>query len=394
MAEVTGFAAPGFERVREAFAGNFDARGDVGAAFALYRDGELVVDLQGGVTEEGGSTPYGPDHLQLVFSATKGATAICAHILADRGLLDLEAPVSDYWPEFKAHGKGDVPVSWLLSHRVGLPDVDRPMTFEQALAWDPVVEALADSVPIWEPGTDRGYHAVTYGWLVGEVVRRVSGTSIGQFFADEVAAPLGLDFWIGLPEEQHDRVVPLILITPPEGMHFGDPDAPPPGMIEMLQLLMGADSLIARALSAPGGALSDDRKWNSPEVWSAQIPAANGIGNASSLARLYAATVGEVDGVRLFGEATMRNAIEVRSSGPDQVLIFDIPFGLGFMRDSPMAKFGSPTAFGHYGAGGSVGFADHEHRLGFGYVMNKMDLGIAGDPRTAALVDAVYASLS
>ena len=393
MAEVTGFAAPGFERVRDAFAGNFDDRGDVGAAVALYRDGELVVDLHGGVTEAGGSTPYGPDHLQLVFSTTKGATAICAHILADRGLLDFDAPVSEYWPEFKAHGKAAAPVAWLLSHRMGLVDVDRPMTFDEAIAWDPVVEALADSVPLWEPGTDRGYHAVTYGWLVGEVIRRVSGKSVGQFFSDEVAGPLGLDFWIGLPTEQFDRVVPLIPLGPPPGVHFGDPDAPQPGMIEMLQMLMGADSLIARALAAPGGAFTDQDAWNTPAVWQAEIPAANGITNAPSLARMYAATVGEVEGVRLFGEDTLRNAIEIRSSGPDAVLVFDIPFGLGFMRDSAFAKFGSPSAFGHYGAGGSVGFADHEHGIGFGYVMNKMDLGIAGDPRTAALIDAVYASL-
>ena len=393
MAEVNGYTAPGFERVRDAFAGNFDERGDIGAAFALYRGGELVVDLHGGVTEPGGTVPYGPDHLQMVFSTTKGATAICAHILAERGLLDLDAPVSEYWPEFKAHGKGEAPVSWLLSHRMGLVDVDRPMTVEEALAWDPVVEALADSVPLWEPGTDRGYHAVTYGWLVGEVIRRVSGRSVGRFFADEVAGPLGLDFWIGLPESEFDRVVPLIPLGPPPGVHFGDPDSPQPGMIEMLQMLMGADSLIARALAAPGGAFTDQDVWNTSALWQAEIPAANGITNAPSLARMYAATVGEVDGVRLFGDATMRNAIDVRSTGPDAVLIFDIPFGLGFMRHSDFAKFGSPTAFGHYGAGGSVGFADHEHELGFGYVMNKMDLGIAGDPRTAALIDAVYASL-
>lgn len=394
MADITGYTAPGYEGVRAAFADNFDHRGDLGASFALYRDGALVVELHGGVTQPGGTTPYGPDHLQLVFSATKGATAICAHILAERGLLDLEAPVSDYWPEFAAHGKQDVPVSWLLSHRVGLPDVDRPMTFEQALAWDPVVEALADSVPVWEPGADRGYHAVTYGWLVGEVVRRVSGRSLGRFFAEEVAAPLGLEFWIGLPDEHHDRVVPLVPISLPEGMHLGDPAAPQPGMIAMLQMLMGADSLIARALSAPGGSLVNDDDWNRSELWSAEIPAANGIGTATALAKMYAATVSDVDGVRLLNDDTIRNAIEVRSSGPDQVLVFDIPFGLGFMRDSMFARFGSPTAFGHYGAGGSVGFADHHHRIGFGYAMNKMELGIAGDPRTAALIDAVYASLS
>ncbi|MFN8049981.1 MAG: serine hydrolase domain-containing protein [Acidimicrobiales bacterium] len=393
MAEVTGFCAPGFEGVHEAFAANFAERGDVGGAVAVYLDGEPVVDLQGGVTEPGGSEPYGPHHLQLVYSSTKGATAICAHMLAERGLLDLDAPVATYWPEFAAHGKADVPVSWLLSHQVGLPDVDREMTREDALAWDPVVEALADSAPMWEPGTQRGYHAVTYGYLVGEVVRRVSGRSLGQFFAEEVAAPLGLEFWIGLPEEQHHRVAPLIPLRLPEGMHFGDPDAPPPGMIDMLAMVMGADSLITRALSAPGGALSNDDDWNSPDVWRAEIPAANGIGNAPSMARMYAATVGEVDGVRLLSEATMRNAIEIRSSGPDPVLMFDVPFGLGFMRDAPLAKFGSPSAFGHYGAGGSVGFADPDRRIGFAYVMNKMELGIAGDPRSASLIDALYAAV-
>lgn len=393
MTEVTGRCEPGYEAVRDAFAANFTERGDVGASFALYRDGVAVVDLTGGVTEPDGTTTYGPDHLQLVFSATKGATAICAHLLAERGELDLDAPVAEYWPEFKAHGKGEVPVSWLLSHRVGLPDVDRPLTLEDALAWDPVTEALADSAPLWEPGSDRGYHAVTYGYLVGEVVRRVSGRSLGTFFADEVAAPLGLDFWIGLPEAHHHRVVPLIPLGPPPGVHFGDPDAPPPGMIQMLQMLMGADSLIARALAAPGGAFADQDVWNSPAMWSAEVPAANGITNASSLARMYAATVGEVDGVRLLGDATVRHAIDVRSSGPDAVLVFDIPFGLGFMRDSPFAKFGSASAFGHYGAGGSVGFADPDAGIAVGYAMNKMDLGIAGDPRTAALIDAVYASL-
>ena len=393
MVEVNGFVAPGYEKVRDAFVGNFDQRGDVGAAVALYRDGQLVVDLHGGVTEMDGATPYGPKDLQMVFSTTKGATAICAHILVERGLLDVDAPVSKYWPEFAAHGKGDAPVSWLLSHRIGLPDVDRPMTYEQAIAWDPVVEALADSVPIWEPGTERGYHAVTYGWLVGEVIRRVSGKSVGQFFADEVAGPLGLDFWIGLPSEQIERVIPLIPLGPPPGVHFGDPEGPQPGMIEMLAMLMGPDSLIARALSAPGGAFADQDIWNRPETWQAEIPAANGVTNAPSLARMYAATVGEVDGVRLINDETMRNAIEIRSTGPDAVLVFDIPFGLGFMRNSDFAKLGSPSSFGHYGAGGSVGFADHEANIGFGYVMNKMDLGIAGDPRTAALIDAVYASL-
>jgi CubicO group peptidase (beta-lactamase class C family) len=329
----------------------------------------------------------------MVFSTTKGAAAICAHLLAERGLLDLDAPVTQYWPEFGANGKSAIPVSWLLCHKSGLPDVDRPMTFEEAKEWDRVIEALAESAPIWEPGTSHGYHAITYGWLVGELVRRVSGVSLGTFFAKEVAEPLGLEFWIGLPESQVDRVVPLIPMGPPAGVHFGEPGAPQPGMIEMLQMLMGADSLIARALTAPGGGMIDQDVWNTPEIWALEFPAANGITNAPSLAKMYAATVGEVDGVRLLTEATVQRAIHPQTSGADAVLVFEIPFGLGFMRDAPFAKFGSPTAFGHYGAGGSVGFADHEQEIGFGYVMNKMELGISGDPRTAALIDAVYSAL-
>jgi CubicO group peptidase (beta-lactamase class C family) len=394
MSEVQGFVAPGFEGVRDAFARNFDTHGDVGASAALYRDGELVVDLVGGVTATGGADPYTAEHLQLVYSTTKGATAMCAHLLVQRGELDLDAPVTDYWPEYKAHGKGDTPVSWLLCHKAGLPDVDRPMTYEQALAWDPVVEALADSAPLWEPGTQHGYHAVTFGWLVGEIVRRVSGRSLGTFFHEEFAEPLGIDFWIGLPESEHHRVVPIIPMGLPPTIDLGMPPDEMPGMIELLQMLMGPDSLIARALSAPGGAFSDMAQWNDPKLWQAELGAANGITNAPSLAKLYAATVGEVDGVRILRDDTIARAIEPRTSGADAVLVFEIPFGLGFMRDAPLAKLGSPTAFGHYGAGGSVGFADPAAGIGFAYVMNKMDLGIAGDPRTSDLIDAVYAAIA
>ena len=393
MPEVSGFVADGFEPVRAAFEANFRDHGDLGAGVCVYRDGAPVVDLVGGVTAHGSDDLYRADHLQMVFSTTKGAAAICAHLLAERGQLDLDAPVASYWPEFAANGKADIPVSWLLCHKSGLVDVDRPLTLDDALDWDRVTAALAAAPPIWEPGTQHGYHAVTYGWLVGEIVRRVSGRTLGRFFADEIAGPLGLEFWIGLPDEQIPRVVDLVPPGPPPGVHFGSPDDPQPGMIGMLQLLMGPDSLIARALTAPGGAFASETVWNEPAVWQAEIPAANGITNAGSLARMYAATVGEVDGVRLLSPATVARAIEPQTEGADAVLIFEIPFGLGFMRDAPFAKFGSPTAFGHYGAGGSVGFADHEAGIGFGYVMNKMDLGIAGDPRTSALIDALYGCL-
>ncbi|HKY16033.1 MAG TPA: serine hydrolase domain-containing protein [Microthrixaceae bacterium] len=394
MAVVTGTVGSGFEGVREAFETNFERNGDVGAGFALYLDGECVVDLVGGTRTVDGSEPYTADDLQLVFSSTKGATATAAHILVDRGELDLDAPVTEYWPEFGAKGKDGVPVSWLLCHRVGLPDVDRPMTFEQAIAWDPVVEALADSVPVWEPGTQHGYHAVTYGWLVGELIRRVSGKGLGQFFADEVAAPLDLDFWIGLPDEQHHRVVPLITMSAPEGIFPTEEGATPPGLAEMLDMLMGPGNLIGRALTAPGGAFTDQHIWNRPEIWRAEIGAANGITNARSMAKMYAATIGEVDGVRLFSQETLDRALVRQVEGADSVLIFEIPFGLGYMLNGGLLTVGSPDGFGHYGAGGSLGFADPVRGIAGAYVMNKMELGIAGDARTMGLLEAVNAALS
>jgi CubicO group peptidase (beta-lactamase class C family) len=391
--QIQGTVDPQFAACRDAFEANFQEGGERGAACAIYRDGQPVLDLWGGSADASDQTPWYRNTAVPVFSVTKGISALCVLSQVSNGRIDLDLPLAHYWPEFAAHGKDDIPVGWLLCHKSGLVDVDRPMTLEEALDWDTVCSALADSPPLWTPGTQHGYHAITYGWLVGEVVRRVSGRSLGQFFADEVAGPLGLEFWIGLPAEQIDRVVHLIPPGLPPGIHFGDPDAPPPNMIQMLQLLLGADSLLARALSAPGGAFGDVDAWNDPRVWQAEVPAANGITNASSLARMYAATVGEVDGIRLLQAETLKQAIEPQVEGPDSVLIFEIPFGYGFMRDAPFAKFGSPTAFGHYGAGGSVGFADHEARIGFGYVMNRMDLGIAGDPRTADLIAAVYSSL-
>lgn len=399
MTEIRGSVESGFERVRDAFEANFAQHGEVGASVCVYVEGRQVVDLTGGVRTDG--SPYDESTLQLVFSSTKGATAACAHLLAQRGELDLHAPVSTYWPEFAAKGKGDVPVSWLLSHKVGLPDTEARLSYEQMLDWDTVTSALADSAPLWEPGTQHGYHAVTYGWLVGEVVRRVSGQRLGEFFASEIAGPLGLDFWIGLPPEQVDRVSQLIPMAPPEGLPMmaaeegvgGGDGSAPKGLIEMLDMLLGPGNLAGRALAAPGGAAADQDVWNDPRTWAAEIPAANGITNARGLARMYAALVGEVDGVRLLDEATLNAAIEPQVEGPDAVLVFPIPFALGFMRDSNMSPMLGGRSFGHYGAGGSAGLADPDRRISVGYAMNQMHFGLAGDPRTAALLAAVDAAV-
>ena len=382
-ARIGGTVAPGFEPVRNAFAANFEQHGDVGAAFCLYHRGEKVVDLWGGVADVETGRPWTEDSIVLVFSSTKGATAVCAHLLAQRGELDLDAPVAEYWPEFAAAGKQDIPVRWLLSHEVGLPVFDNPMSAEEWLAWDPPVKALAAQRPVWEPGTAHGYHAGTYGWLVGEVVRRISGKSVGTFFADEVAGPLGLDFWIGLPESEESRVVPMIGIDLQDGAV--DEQALTERRRTLLETARAPDSLLNR----PSTTTAPDM--NSRAFHAAEIPAGNGITDARSLARMYASLIGDgVDGVRLLNDETVARATTEQASGRDEVMGITTRFGLGFSLDR---TYGGEGAFGHGGAGGSLGVADPQAEIAFGYVMNKMQLVANDDPRTLGLIAAAHESL-
>jgi CubicO group peptidase (beta-lactamase class C family) len=387
---ITGQVEPGFEGVREAFAHNFDVDREVGAAFCLHVGGRKVVDIQGGTFDRTGERPYDQDTLQLVFSTTKGATAACANLLAQRGQLDLSAPVSTYWPEFAQAGKADLPVLFLLTHQAGLPALDATLTPEEAQAWDPAVGALAEQKPFWEPGTAHGYHAVTYGWLVGEVVRRVSGRSLGTYFAEEIAQPLGLEFWIGLPEDQEHRVSPIVGGLLPEG-----------GSTEAEGMATDFDStLLARALNA-GGAFSERGWMNRPAWHAAELPAANGITNAASLSRLYAGLIGTVEGgpsESILTAAQMDQARQVRTFGADQVFLslgfpMEQHIGQGFWISSPFAPFGGEGSFGHTGAGGSYGFADPENELAVGYVMNLMQSGMLGNPRARRLIKACYAAV-
>jgi CubicO group peptidase (beta-lactamase class C family) len=388
---IEGYTAEGFEKVRDQFQQNFDAGLEVGAAFAAYHRGEKVVDLWGGVADEASGRPWVEDTLELVYSSTKGATAVCANRLAQEGRLDIDAPVATYWPEFAQAGKEDMPVRYLLTHQAGLAWVDEELTLDQVLAWDPLVEALARQAPLWEPGSAHGYHAVTYGHLVGEVVRRITGKSLGTYFREEVAQPLGLDFWIGLPEEQEPRVAKLVgNLTPEADM---DLDEATRALIEQF---MGPETMLGRALTVNGAILRDPEAqvgniFNSRRVHAAEIPAANGICDARSLARMYAACVGEVDGVRVLEESQMRDAATQRTSGPNIVLMdMDLQFGLGFFVPSSMMDVGGPNSFGHAGAGGSLGWADPDAELAFGYVMNKMAQAIAGDLRSTSLINACY----
>lgn len=384
MTEIGGAVEPGFEGVAEAFATNFAEHGEVGAACAVYVGGRKVVDLWGGLADREAGTPYTQDSLQLVFSTTKGATAACANLLAQRGELDVDAPVASYWPEFKAAGKGDIPVRWLLCHKAGLPYVDADLSLDEVLAWEPIVDALAAQAPAWEPGTAHGYHALTYGWLVGEVVRRVTGKSLGTFFAEEIAGPLGLEFWIGLPDDQQDRVAPLVTWSRPKD----------PAMAELMDQFMGPDTMLGKALGGPGGIFTSEQGvFNRADVRAAEMPAANGVTNARSLARFYAGLTGTVEGgpaEPILTEEQVAAASDTQTAGPDQVLYFETTFGLGFFTASGMARYGAPSSFGHTGAGGSVGFTDPVNGIGFGYVMNRMMQGLTGDPRSSGLIQAVY----
>jgi CubicO group peptidase (beta-lactamase class C family) len=373
--DIGGAVAPGFEPVRDEFERNFVERGEVGAACCVYRGGEPVVDLWGGTTTVAGGAPYTQHTLQMVASATKGALAIVAHRLAERGVLDLDAPVARYWPEFAAEGKADLPVRWLLSHQAGLPAVHRVLSKEDIAGWTVPVAALAAEPPVWTPGTDHGYHAVTYGWLVGEVINRVTGATCGQVFAEEVA-PLGLDLHVGLPAAEHHRVAPLIPAPPPPD---GQPD-------DLTARLLDPDSLAHRAFLVPSGLFT---MMNDPALWAAEVPAINGMGTAHALARLYAAVIGEVDGVRLVAPETLARATGEQCRGIDRVSGYETAYALGFQLSFPFRPMAGPGSFGHYGLGGSVGFAHPGLGFAFGYTVNQMAPGTPADRRSVPLVDAV-----
>jgi CubicO group peptidase (beta-lactamase class C family) len=374
---IDGYVASEFEPVLDAFAANFDERGEVGAAVCVYLDGEPVVDLWGGLADATTGVPWAEDTIVLVFSATKGVTAICATLLVQRGLLDPEARVSTMWPEFASNGKDDVTVGQVFSHQAGLPYVEGDFTLDESLAWEPMVDALAAQAPIWEPGTKHGYHMRTFGWLAGEIIRRadLQHRSVGALLRAEVADPLGVDFWIGLPESLEARVARLI---------------PPKADLRKALRALGDDLLIARVFSNPGGHFNYDDMWNTRPLHAAELPSSNGVGNARGLARLYAACIGPVDGRRLLNAETVARATEERASGKDEVLLRDESYGFGFMLGRAFGAANPPTAFGHAGAGGSLAFADPGTGIALGYVMNDLRFDPSGDPRSEELVRAVY----
>jgi CubicO group peptidase (beta-lactamase class C family) len=393
---IGGTVEPGFEGVREAFETSFEDHNEKGASLAVYVDGEKKVDLWGGVADTETNTPWEEDTLCIVYSVTKGATAILAHKMHQDGELDFDAPVTKYWPEFGQNGKADVPVRYLFTHQVGLPYLDPPITLDEVLEGSRIVEVLEQQKPVWEPGTAHGYHALTYGWLIGALISKIKGKPYGQVFAEEIADPLGIEFYIGAPESVHDRVAFLNNMPPPPENALDlitDPDIKA-NVMALGAAMQDPNSTFTRALSTNGVLPTPMREsWNKPEVYASEMPGANGISNARNLAKLYAATVSEVDGVRLLNDHTVEQAKIEKVNGPDQTLVGPSRFGTGFMLPTPMNQLLGDGSFGHPGAGGALGFADTKYKVGYGYVMNQLGGGPMGDPRTGGTIGELKKAL-
>jgi CubicO group peptidase (beta-lactamase class C family) len=374
--EIHGRIGPDYEPVRKAFEANFEEHGDLGASFCLVRDGEVVVDVWAGHKDEARTEPWEEDTIVNVYSSTKTLTALCALFLADHGELDFAAPAARYWPEFAAAGKAEVPVATFMAHTAGLSGLDEPTKPEDLYDWEKITSLLAAQAPWWEPGTASGYHAITQGYLIGEIVRRITGLSLGRFFREEIAEPLGVDFHIGLPEEHEPRVG--LLVPPAESP--AQEELPP-------------DSIPARTFASPfaPAEYSRTRAWRA-----AEIPAAGGTGNARSIARAQAllAGGGEAFGRRLMSEAGARRALEEQIDGTDLVLRVPLRHGLGFGLGNSMVPLPSTNMCFWGGWGGSLVIVDFDNRLSFSYVMNRMQSGLMGDQRGMTLAAAVYESLS
>jgi CubicO group peptidase (beta-lactamase class C family) len=375
--------APGFEPVRDAFMENFDKNDELGAAFAATLDGQPVVDLWGGIADAETGRSWQQDTIQVIFSGTKGLTATCILMLVDRGQIELEAPVATYWPEFAAAGKDSITVAEVMSHRARLPGVRVPLTEADLLDPRAMASRLAEQAPEKDPRAAGAYHALTYGWLCDELLWRVEGRSISSFFADEIAEPLGLEVWIGLPPELEPRVAPITRTGDWSENAEADPE------------LWEGDDLYASIWANPP-VLGPTILFNRTEWHEAEIPAANGIATARSLARLYGclARGGELDGVRLLQPETLELGQRELARFTDPFAQKLMVYGAGFQLQTPKHLLGPPAvAFGHDGAGGGVHGAWPAERVGFSYSMNGMHPGGAPDPRSVSLLAALHACL-
>ena len=378
MVEIQGFCDEQFASVKEAFEKNFKEGLEVGASFAATLNGKFIVDIWAGNADAAQTLPWEEKTIVNVYSTTKVMTAICALMLVDRGLLDLDSPVAKYWPEFAQNGKERILVRYLFSHSSGLAGWEEKIRSEDLYDWDKVVNLLASQKPWWEPGTKSGYHSSTFGYLLGELVRRITGKTLGTFFKEEVAEPLKADFHIGLPEKYDSRVGELIPPPPMDMSQIGDVDPNSIALKTFMNPIINPEDTKTRA-------------WRV-----AELPADNGHGNARSVARITAtiACGGELDGIRLLSIDTIEKALEEQSYGTDLVLMVPIRFGLGLGLQNKERPIGPNQRILYWGGwGGSVSIMDLDAKLSIAYVMNKMVTTTTGDPRSTRLIEALYNSI-
>ncbi|WP_193337239.1 serine hydrolase domain-containing protein [Devosia beringensis] len=378
--QLMGSAEPGFEAVAVAFEAGFEGRPAMGAALHVVVDGQSVVNLWAGTADQRTGRAWAADTPSVIFSCTKGLVSILAARLVQEGRLDYDAPVSRYWPEFAAAGKSTVTVGQALAHQAGLSAPRADLSEDDIVDWDRMVSLLAAQEPLWEPGSGYAYHALTHGWVAGEIVRRVTGLSVGQYFEELITKPLGVDAWIGLPEALADRAAHL-QVSPPLSALWAD-EAAKPGPNWPYKAMTLGHALPADLVTADGG-------FNKQRTRAAEIPGAGGLASAEALATIWSATVAPTRGVRLLEPEVIAAATRTRSSG---VSVFggEPPYsrwGCGFQLDSEARRYLSDGCFGHDGAGGQVGFADPVRRVGFGYVANWM-MG-PEDLRATRILDAL-----
>ena len=378
--DVKGAVAPGFELLGEAFAGALATSHRHGGALHVRVDGEVVANLWGG--NASADQPWQHDTPSVIFSCTKGLVSVLAGELVREGRLDLDAPVSAYWPEFAAHGKGSMPVRWLFTHRAGLPAVRKDLQPADVLDWDRMVEVLAEEEPLLQPGDIHQYHALTFGWLAGEIVRRISGTGVDEFFAQRITRPLGVEAWIGVPESELARVAQLYVASqPPEPLPL--PPHVNPELASINERAMTLGSAVSPDLA------TENVGFNSDQLRRAVIPGAGGIATAQALATIWSATVSDAEQIRLLNDDVIADMSREQSAGQPAV---PLPgpwprWGTGFMLSSEVRPFLTDASFGHDGLGGQVAFADPEHKVGFAYLTN--DLQRVDDTRGVVLVEAL-----
>ena len=400
---VNGYCAENFIEARHIFEKSISSGFELGGSIAVEVKGKKVIDLWGGHLDHSQSKLWEENTLVNVFSTTKGIAAICLLQLIEKGLLDIEKPVSEYWPEFSANGKDHIPVKYLFCHKAGLCGVREPLQSGAFSDWELITSELARQEPLWEPGTAHGYHAITYGHLVGELLRKIDGRTIGQYFKEEIAEPLELDFWIGLPDSEFNRVSDIYPSKPGPLQYLFPlltklPRFMLPGRAKFLLDFGDTSKPVGAAFNNPPISSSEGMEANTKQWRNAEIPAANGHGTARSIAKLYGilANGGSRDGIHVLSPETIEKGRQTQSDVKDLVLGgMRTRFGLGFMLGTENVSMGpNPNAFGHGGAGGSLGFSDPDNNISLGFVMNQMHPGITAWKTATDVAESVYKTLS